>query len=60
MYKLDQVSADSGKSHCLTRVLLKELFFCLFLKHLSAFKTDICLCTTLVKNLTGSLRIFKD
>ena len=46
MYKLDQVSADSRKSHCLTRVLLKELFFfCLFLKHLSAFKTDICSCT---------------
>ena len=42
MYKLDQVSADSGKSHRLTRVLLKELFFCPFLKHVSAFKTDIC------------------
>ena len=38
MYKLDQVSADSGKSHCLTRVLLKELFFLSIFKALKCFQ----------------------
>ena len=42
MYKLDQVSADSGKSHCLTKSTFERVvFFCLFLKHLSAFKKAI-------------------
>ena len=44
MYKLDQVSADSGKSHCLTRVLFKELFFVYFESTRVLSKKDICSC----------------
>ena len=50
MYKLEQVSAHSGKSHCLTGVLFKELFFVYFKgtqvlskkEHLLMHKRTIC------------------